>query len=363
MSFMNLFNKSEHQNPIEIVGSDLGYGQVKVTSGNVNIKFISAVGKPVSDFSRATPISGTEELLKTLAVTVDGQKYYIGHNAIVNSRNGRLSLRQNKAESEDNRIKFITSLGLLTSENQETAEFDVVTGLPVLEFKNQKDKLYNMLYNYGRPFEFIMHYGNHAVKKSIKVRNIKVVSQGEGAFYSYILNDNGQIINDKVSKVSGQVMVVDPGYKTTDIVTMENGRYIEPLSDQLNKGVSQVHQEILRLIMERLNVKKELKDIDDIVRTGKFFYNRKEYDMKTIIRDAVKPYAEDIVENLYTVSNDDLGGMQMVLLTGGGAELIYPYVREMLNDTVEVIKIDDAEFSNAHGYYKYGLLLKSQDLL
>jgi plasmid segregation protein ParM len=362
MSLINLFNKEKNIATPEIVGSDLGYGQVKIVSDDIQIKFLSTVGTPVSDFSRTTPIASREELLDTLAISYEGKKYYVGHNAVVNTRNGRLSLRQNKAESDDNKIKLMTSLGLLTNEDQEEATFDIITGLPVLEFKNQKDKLFNMLYNYGRPFEFIMYYGSKAVKKKIRVRNIKVISQGEGAFYSYILDNTGNIITSKTANISGKVMVVDPGYKTTDIVTMENGRYIETLSDQLNKGVSQAHQEILRLIMQKFNIKKELKDLDDIVRSGTLFHNRKEYDMRPLIAEAIKPYADDIVENLINISNDDLGSMNMIMLTGGGAELIYPYVREMLNDTIEVIKIDNAEFSNASGYYKYGLLLNNQGL-
>jgi plasmid segregation protein ParM len=346
-----------------LVGSDLGYGQIKILSGETTFKFLSAVGTPISDFGRVAAVTGLQELLESLTITFEGQKYYVGHNAIVNSRNGKLSLRQNKAENNDNKIKFITSLALMTAEDQEYAEFDIITGLPVLEYKNQKDKLYNMIFNYGRPFEFEMHYGPKKVKKTLKINNIKVISQGEGAFYDYILSHSGNIIPERAAEVGGTVMVVDPGYKTTDIVTMENGRYIEPLSDQLNKGVNEVHKEILRLIMERLNIKRELKDLDDIVRSGKLFHNRQEYNVSKIIADAAMPFAEDIVENLYTISNGDLGSMQKVILTGGGAEIIFPYVQKLLEETIEVSLMDNAEFCNASGYYKYGLLLKNNGAL
>jgi plasmid segregation protein ParM len=292
-------------------------------------------------------------------MTYDGTKRYVGHNAIVNTRNGRLTLRQNKAQSDDNKIKFMIALALLTAEDQEYAEFEVVTGLPVLEYKNQKDALYDMCYNHGMPYKFTMHYGPHDVEKTIKINAAKVISQGEGAFYDFVLNDKGIIIPDKAALVSGTVMVVDPGYRTTDIVTMENGKYIEPSSDQLNKGVNQMHQEILRLIMERMNIKKELKDMDDIVRSGKLFHNMKEYNVSKIIEDAARPYAEDIVDNLHTISNDQLGSMQRVILSGGGAEIIYPYVKELLDGIIEVELLPNAEYSNASGYYKYGMLLKS----
>lgn len=341
-----------------LVGIDLGYGQVKSLSGEMTSKFLSAVGTPVSDFGRVAAVTTEKELLESLTVTFEGQKYYIGHNAIVNSRNGRLTLRQNKAESQDNKIKFMTALALFTEEDQEYAEFDIITGLPVLEYKNQKDALYHMIFNFGRPFEFTMHYGPKAVKKVIKTKSIKVISQGEGAFYDFVLDKNGDLIKERAAEVSGTVMVVDPGYRTTDIVTMENGRYIEPLSDQFNTGVNQMHQEILRLIMERYNIKKELKDMDEIVREGKFWHNRQEINVVKIIADAAMPFAEDIVDKLHTVSNDQLGSMQRIILSGGGAEIIYPYVKQLLSDVIEVSLMDKAEFCNASGYYKYGLLLK-----
>lgn len=342
-----------------LVGNDLGYGQVKTVSGEMRSRFLSAVGTPISDFGRVAAITTEKELLESLSMTYDGKKYYVGHNAIVNSRNGRLTLRQNKAESEDNKIKFMMALALFTQEDQEYAEFDVVTGLPVLEFKNQKDKLYNMIFNYGRPFEFVMHYGFKSVKKTIKIKNVKIISQGEGAFYDFILDNNGKLVKEAASLVGGMVMVVDPGYRTTDIVTMENGKYIETASDQFNKGINQMHQEVLRLTMERLNIKKEMKDMDDIVRSGKLFHNMKEYNMTKVIADAAGPYAEDIVDQLHSLTNDQLGSMQRVLLCGGGAEIIYPYVKTLLNGIIEVSILPNAEYCNASGYYKYGMLLKS----
>jgi plasmid segregation protein ParM len=342
-----------------LVGIDLGYGQVKVLSENQQYKFLSAVGTPISDFGRVANVSSKEELLNALAITYEGQKYYIGHNAITNTRNGRLSLRQNKAELEENRIKFITALALLTKEDDTELEVDVISGLPVLEFKNQKDNLFNMIYNYGRGFDFTMHYGPKSVHKSIRVKNVRIISQGEGSFYDFILDETGNIIQERANKVSGTIMVVDPGYKTTDIVTMETGRYVEVLSDQFNKGINQVHNECIRLIMDKFGVKKEMKDIDEIIRTGVLFHNTKEYNISKIIEDAAKPFAIDIVDNLINLSNDQLGSMQHLLLTGGGGNVIYPYLKAELEGIIEVSLIENSEFSNANGYYKYGKLLEN----
>jgi plasmid segregation protein ParM len=361
LAFWDLIKKSnETTNSMpKLAGVDLGYGQVKVFSNNEKIKFLSAIGTPVSDFSRVAAVTNGQELLNSLTITYEGQKYYVGHNAIINSRNGRLTLRQNKSATAENKVKLITALALMTTEEQTDATFDLITGLPVLEFKNQKDELYNSIYNNGNPFEFQMHYGPNIVDKKITIRNVKVISQGEGAFYDYVLSSEGTIREDKAAEVGGTVMVVDPGYRTIDVVTMENGRYIEPLSDQINRGVFHIHQEILRLIMERLNVKKELREIDEITRSGELFYNKKIYNIQQIIEDAVKPFANDVVESLYTISNDTLGSIQKVILTGGGSSLIYPYVSDALSSVVEVALMENAEFSNASGYHKYGLLLKS----
>ena len=121
-----------------LVGIDLGYGQIKISSEKDQYKFLSIVGTPISDFARTNAVSDKEELLTKLAINYDNNKYYVGYNAVINTRNGRFSLKQNKAEAEENKIKFMTALGLLTDTNQTELEVDVVSGLPVLEYKNQK---------------------------------------------------------------------------------------------------------------------------------------------------------------------------------------------------------------------------------
>lgn len=365
MAFWNFSNKPQPEETNQVVvkplliGSDLGYGQIKTVNGNTKKKFLSAVGTPVSSFGRSAAITNESELLKSLTITVDNQTYYVGHNAIINTRNGRLTLRQNKADDIHNKIKFLTSLALFMDEDQTYAEFDVVTGLPVLEFRNQKEQLEKMMSNNGRVFFFDMHYGPKVVSKSIKVNNVKIISQGEGAFYDFILDSKGNIIEHKANIVSGTVMVVDVGYRTSDIVTMENGRYVEPLSDQFNKGVNTIHQEILRLIMEKYGIKKELKDLDQFVRDGYFYHNTKTYDINNIIKTAAKPFAEDIVESLHTISNDQLGSVNHVIFTGGGAEIIYEHIIPLLHGIVETSVMINSEFCNATGYHKYGLLLQN----
>ena len=227
MALMHL-NNSIDKNILfnNIVGLDLGYGYVKVSSGETNIKFLSIVGNPISDFAKTSAISSFEELLNTLTIIYQGKTYYIGHNAQLNTRNGKISLRQNKYDNdEQTKIKIMTALALLTDENQYEAEFDIICGLPVLEYRNQRDQLKAILNNNDQPFEFIMKYGNKSVHKSIKCNKIKVVSQGEAVIYDYILSNDGNIISSRSNNISGIVMVTDMGYKTCDIVTMENGRY------------------------------------------------------------------------------------------------------------------------------------------
>ena len=360
MALVDVFNSTPVIPTASLVGIDQGFGTFKINSGDINIRFPSVVGTPLSEFSKDMAISSFDELLNSLTIIYNGTTYYIGHNAIINTRNGKISLRQNKAEDEQNKVKTMTALALLTNENQHEAEFDIIAGLPVLEYRNQKDKLYNLFYNNGLPFDFIMKYGNVEVFKRIKCNNIRILSQGEGSFYSYILSSEGKIINERSADVEGLVMIADIGYKTTDVVSMENGRYIEISSDQINTGVSQVHQEVLRLIMEKFNIKKELKEIDKIVRTKELFYSTKTYDMKPIIKEASEPFAENIIETLYTINNGELGNVSMILLTGGGAEIVYEYIRENLKDVVRVEKLYNSEFSNAQGYFKYGQLLKNQ---
>ena len=364
MALINLQNNIESaNNNCHIIGLDLGYGYVKISSGERNIKFLSIVGNPISNFAKTSAISSLDELLNTLTIIYQGKTYYIGHNAQLNTRNGKISLRQDKYDNdEQTKIKIMTALALFTAEDQYSAEFDVVLGLPVLEYYNQRDKINNMILNNNQPFEFTMKYGNKSVNKSIKCTNCKIISQGEGAYYNYILDSNAEIITTRSNNVAGLVVITDSGFKTCDIVTMENGRYIETYCDQLNSGVVQIHNEILRLIMQNYNIKKELKDIDEIVRNKQVFYSTKTYNIEHLIKQATEPFADNIIESLYTIHNGELGNISRILLTGGGAELTFEYIKEKLKNTVQVEKIYNSEFANAQGYYKYGKFLKNNNM-
>ena len=356
----NLINNKLTTN---IIGLDLGYGYVKISSGETNIKFLSIVGNPISDFAKTAAITSLDELLNTLAIVYQGKTYYIGHNAQLNTRNGKISLRQDKYNNdEQTKIKIMTALALMTDESQYYAEFDIISGSPVLEYNSQKDKIQNIILNNNQPFEFIMQYGNKSVYKKIKCNNCKVISQGEGAFYSWILDSSSVIIPSRAEATSGLVVIMDIGFKTSDIVTMEDGRYVETFCDQINSGVVQIHQEILRLIMQEFNIKKELKDIDKIVREKQFFYNTKIYNVEHLIKQASEPFADNIIEALYTVHNGDLGNLNMLLLTGGGADLVYPYIKSKLKNIIQVEQIYNSEFANSQGYYRYGILLRNNGL-
>ena len=362
MALTDVINTNEQHNIYNnLIGLDLGYGQVKISSGETNIQFPSIVGNLVSQFTKSAPISSFQELLDTLEIIINGQHYCIGHNAIVNTRNGKISLKQNKIEDIQTKIKVMTALALLTPQNQSINSFEIISGLPILEWSNQKDLLYNMLMNDGKPFEFIMKYGNQSIAKQITCTKCKILAQSEGSFYSWVLDSSGNIIPSRAEYANGLISVVDIGYRTTDIIAMENGRYLQTLSDQINTGVSQIHQEILRLIMQNHNIKKELKDIDTIVRNKEFFYSTKTYNINDIIKQACEPFADNIIENLYTINNGELGNLHMVLLAGGGAELIFDYMKNKLQNVVRVEKVHNAEFSNSQGYYKYGKLLKNNN--
>ncbi|MNR06963.1 hypothetical protein D3C85_1230630 [compost metagenome] len=114
--------------------------------------------------------------------------------------------------------------------------------------------------------------------------------------------------------------------------------------------------------MEEFGIKKELRDLDEIVRKRSFMHNTKIYDIDHIITKAAIPFTEDIIENLHTISNDQLGAVNHIIFTGGGAEIVYLFTERLLKNVVESSLMEDAEFCNATGYHKYGLLLQKAQL-
>lgn len=324
-----------------LVGVDLGYGQVKSVSDGRKYKFLSVVGVPsVIEFE-----DGISKPDGRMELVYGGRRYYLGDFALKNTTNARLTLKADKSDAETNILKFLTSLALHGAQG----DVSVVTGLPVYEYHSFRESLAKSL---KKSFIFSYNGANH----SVNVTECRVIPQAAGAYYDAVLDDGGSISDPALA--SSRAAVVDVGYRTSDVVVMDRGKYDSNQSFTIWAGIGKVHQELQRLLVRAHNLSLKLADIDQVARQGYVAAFGGRVAVDSLLRQALEPVAQEILEGFIAGIGDYRLLTGGVLLTGGGAVLVAPHFEAEFGAAAKTL--EDPEFSNARGYYKYGRLLETK---
>ncbi|MGE4274405.1 MAG: ParM/StbA family protein [Desulfitobacterium sp.] len=285
---------------IQFIGHDGGRDSHKVDSSTgKQLSVKSIVGK-----ARSRNLVEDRDYL----VEIDSRQWFVGDLA-----RESFFIRQMATESkihEDTKILFLTSLALAA---EPASELVVTTGLPINQHTPEtKQKLTELL------------TGEHSVRinngspKLIKITNIGIVPEGAGAYFSELLDDNGIIKNEWLSKQLKRV--IDIGSRTVNICTIdENNRYLDRDSDTLHYGCLELDNAAGK------NPSKE--DLEEFARK----------------------LAGDINKRLqsYRPAKD------VVLLSGGGSLVLGDYLKTYF--PISII-VNNPVFANAIGYRRMGMM-------
>lgn len=322
-------------------GMDLGFMRTKIAY-DLPYSFPSLIGNPsifeIDDFY------SNRETISDLELEYEGDTYYVGDRA-KDTTNARQCIDTVKTDSLNEKVIYRTALGIL-SENTDKLTLSIVTGLPVEDFKQNglKDKV---IENMQGQFSFIFR------KKPchVNVEKVTVIPQSAGAYYDYVLDDDGNLKEDVAALAEGVVIVIDVGYKTTDVVTMINGAYDSKRSFTLVKGMRDIHKELIRLIRFTLDMKFSLHEADDLCKAGTLSDSGKMVDITPHIAKATKPIAEAILTEI-SATMGDTRVANRVLGTGGTIELLEQYFASYYGETYQTSESKD--MANANGYRKFG---------
>lgn len=287
-----------------IKGIDNGYGFTKDSDFNI---FKSA-------YLSTEPLT----LSNPYKLNVNGQNYWIGE--------GDSTVEIDKIDSMLNKICTLNCLALT-----EGNEFNLVVGLPISQYKIDKEKFRDI----------VMGYNNSEIKlneqsaKTIKINNVFVYAQGLASLYS--------------SNINHSVIIVDVGSRTVDVAYLEynkgcfnimqyNTYYCGclPLYSKLTDAINTHYKLTLKsnqgekLLREGLKIFGEQQNIDNIrVQVLKNHFEELLIDLKLNYPSQTIPF----------------------ILTGGGSDILFNAFKSRFND-VTIMK--NNQFSNALGYYEIG---------
>lgn len=286
-------------------GLDNGYVYTKSIGYNERNMFKSAYSTKVIDC--------------TSHINIDGTDYYVG--------SGNTISQPDKTDHEINKVCTLTNLAM-TGNN----DYFLVVGLPIAQFKQQKNKFIETILNYNKCD--VTYYGK---KMNINIKDVTAYPQGAAALFS-------------LNCINGDFILFDFGGFTVDIAWIEmiNGIPMIKRYDTWFKGISTLYSKIIEEINLRHNLILQTQSVEKILIRGLLTVKGKEVDIgyiNTIFEDFLDEMFSDI-EKIYPVNITD------TYLLGGSSKILYPMFKKRYPHSV---LMDDCQFANAQGFYKIGL--------
>lgn len=319
---------------MRVLGMDIGYGRCKGALEGKTVEFPAFVSAP-------SALDLGEVHTRNSLTDPDGHVWIYGEDAILEG-GARITLAADKMRRETDRARMLALLGELFADSPMAYVDRVVTGLPVAELGPFRDDVLALLKG---PHKFSIGKRNY----NITIGDVRVIPQGAGAYYSLVLQRGKEAMDAKA--YSARCLVVDVGYRTVNLVTLDNGRYVPQYSATLAKdGINNLHQDLRHRIARQFSgYDLGIAEIDKACRTRSVLIDGEVTGISNLVEAAAVSLGERVVEQIEAYS--DPRSVAKVILTGGGSTLLQPVFAPLFKNLVVP---SQASLANAMGYLEYG---------
>ncbi|NFH80310.1 ParM/StbA family protein [Clostridium botulinum] len=283
-----------------ILGVDIGTYSVKTST-------------KVTFFSKFTQEESFTEINK---ININGSSYNIGE--------GEFSTDWDKSRKGNTLILLYSALYKSTEDNIN----QVVLGLPVQQYKKNKNNLIELIEN------------NKCAKvenRNLIITDVTVAPEGASSYYSI----DGSLREEIGNK---QLIIIDIGGRTTDIIVFQNKIIIDVKTIPI--GMLNIYQEIIDTVNTKYTESLVLEDGEGILKDG-LFLKGKQQDIN-FVQPILKRNFNSVFKEIQLKYNTNKG---YVYLTGGGSILLkLPFKNRLSN----LIISNNPIFDNAIGFGKVG---------
>ncbi|MFZ4814789.1 MAG: hypothetical protein ACOYL5_09645 [Phototrophicaceae bacterium] len=325
------------------VGLDVGYGATKVVTDNTKLIFTSVMG-------HATDLGYQEADIKRkhpgdVLVDDDGE-WFVGDLALQHLRSGDHLQLRGRTSNEDGagnafRLRLAkVALGKLfmNVSDGDVLHLRLATGLPVDHMADAAELKRVLL-------------GQHRIKTDTadfiaNISEVFVMPQPMGTLYSQMLTDAGQINRHHTAVRTG---VADVGRFSVDISLDDDGEFVRIESGSVEAGVYTVHERIGQILEQDHRQKFSIRFIEETLRNGTITIAGQPMAYHRQVEEALEPLRNATL-NLMREKWGAAKTVDVIYLSGGGAELVYDQV---VDEYPQTILIPDAQFANARGYLNF----------
>lgn len=334
-----------------IVAIDTGYSAVKIYSEVAGTPRTLIFPSVTGDAQFADDFLGAEEgAASDFIVELSfepGAILNVGETAVRLNRGGETTTDREEFTRSYNPALTIAGLARFIHEKKLPPPETIVVGLPINFYSAYRDPLAKSL------------TGEHTVKlyrrdKSVRaeitftIERVLVLPQGYGSYLSFALDADGKKIPERLKPTA----VIDGGEKTIDIACAE-GRYVDEYSKSIPSSLDAVYHIMQREIDAKHDDFLSRSEIEAYIRSERPYIagNGQQLDLNQIRQDILQRQTPEIINRI----QETIRPMRptQILVTGGSGELLYEPLKRVFPHA-EMVK--PAVFSNAIGFYKYGLL-------
>lgn len=323
-----------------IVGLDVGYGYTKATNGFKHIILPSVVGPAVEiKYHNGLISSG-----RGLEVELGGRRQFVGELARLQSPVTTSPL----ARERDLDIVRTLALTAIHQIHADGGLVELVTGLPV-SWYDDREELIDALQ--GRH-----SYRVNGEAITVMIEEVHVVPQPFGTLFSALLTERG-ILGDPENLADREVAIVDVGTYTTDYALSDALRYIETRSGSTDAAMAQVYRLLQREVERTYDIDIDLAEAERAARDGAISTYGDALNVSPQVKAAIDDVAATIVADAESLWPDRGRTFAQILVTGGGAPLIYGALVDVFPHAALVT---EPQMANADGFYRYGLFKARQ---
>jgi plasmid segregation protein ParM len=294
----------------KLIGLDVGYGFIKATDGETGYSYPSVVGEGHTKPTFSTRYKHLS-VIDNLKIGIGSKLYFVGKSAIRHSKFVYRDLSYTRNVGDDFEVLFFSALSLFC--NNRTNEFKVVTGLP-LERMHMAKSLEDRVRGEK---ELKIYRGKEIHDSRVYVSEVEIVPQPLGTYWSHFVDSDGDGNSPSYEGLTG---VIDIGFRTTDLATIEEGEYIPEKSKSLSIGLATAYNDIGSNLATEYGLEKESYALDGAVIKRQINFLGKTLDISEIVENAFEKLAINVlveINSLWRISDFD-----NLILTGGGGQAI-----------------------------------------
>lgn len=319
---------------MQAAGINIGYGYLKMKTKSDYFQIASVVEK-----TRRASMGSVGATRETVKVVVDNEIYEIGADA------HQLSATQNTSKAVSDAwydtVQYRALMQLVIDRLQQESESDgdnqwvITLGIAVNQY--QRQKIRKQLAEIWK--------GEHLSSegKKIKVTKANVVPEPLGAYTDYKENN----IEDTHQR---KVLIIDPGYRTTDWIEVCDSKIVERHADAIDQGMFDVYSEVCRSIANDHDAKLDIVAVEQSILLHREIRVRgNPVDTQIYYEAALKTIGRTIESRLRT----EIGAadhIDLIVVAGGGGSAMLKFIKKSFPKH-QIVICENPQEANARGYY------------